>query len=178
MMRAVLIAASLAFAVAAVASTDAGQPPASDPRAVLQEVITLTDQRALPSWSDRDFPAKLRPYLTDGLLAAVAKGGKIAAAKGINLYDGEFFTGSQDVAHAKLISAEIAKLAGDTATVQAVVGTTDDPAAEVKTGDHVRYEMKRVAGVWKIDDFKNLEPYAKSQPSIKTLFSDPVRYGQ
>lgn len=171
--------ALLAFALLALTPARALETfPSSDPRAVLQTVIALTDRHALPGWSDRDFQAKLRPYLTDSLLAAVAKGGRIAAARGIDLYDGEFFTGSQDVAHAKLFSAAIARLAGDAATVEAVVGASDDPAAEPKTGDHMRYQMQRVGGVWKIDDFKNLESYAAAQPSVKTLFSDPARYGQ
>jgi hypothetical protein len=42
----------------------------------------------------------------------------------------------------------------------------------------MRCEMKRVGGVWKIDDFRNLESYARPQPSVKTLFNDPIRYAQ
>jgi hypothetical protein len=95
-----------------------------------------------------------------------------------NGFLGEFFTGAQSVEHAKPLNAEVAKLAGDAATVQAVIGASEDPAVEPKTGDRMRYETKRVAGVWKIDDFRNLESCAQSQPAAKTLFNDPVRYGR
>jgi hypothetical protein len=49
---------------------------------------------------------------------------------------------------------------------------------EPRSGDHMRCEMKRVDGIWKIDDFRNLESYARPQPSVKTLFNDPIRYAQ
>src|ERR1700733_10024264 len=100
--------------------------PGSDPRSVVQTVIELTDRHAQPGWSEPGFATKLRPYLTQDLLAAVAKGAKIAGRKGINLYDGEFFTGSQGLAHAKLFSAEVSKLGPDAATVEASIGTSDD----------------------------------------------------
>lgn len=152
--------------------------PASDPRSVVQTVVVLTDKHALPAWSEPTFTTKLRPYLTADFLAVVARGARIAEKKGINLYDGEFFTGSQDLAHAKLFSAEVSKLAGDSAIVEASIGTTDLPNGEPTSGAHIRFQLKRVGGAWRIDDFRDLEDYAKSQPSIKMLFGDPVRYGQ
>jgi hypothetical protein len=77
-----------------------------------------------------------------------------------------------------MFQAEVTRIAGDTATVEAKVGTTDQPAAQPTTGSRIRYQLKRAAGVWRIDDFRDLENYAKSQPSVKTLFGDPVRFGQ
>ncbi|MGO9757382.1 MAG: hypothetical protein ACLPNY_12305, partial [Roseiarcus sp.] len=67
--------------------------PSDDPRFVVQTVIDLTDRHALPGWSEPGFAVKLTPYLTHDLLSAVESGGRIAARKQINLYDGEFFTG-------------------------------------------------------------------------------------
>jgi len=148
----------------------------TDPRFVVQTVIALTDRHALPGWSDAGFGAKLAPYLTRDLLAAVQSGGRIAMKKHINLYDGEFFTGSQGLEHARLFSATLVKADGDNATVEASIGTSDDPNAQPKAGDRTRFELKRTGGVWKID-FRNLESYASTQPSIKILFKDPVRYG-
>ena len=152
--------------------------PSADPRSVVQTVIDLTDRHALPGWDAPDFGAKLTPYLTPDFLAAVARGGRIAIKKGINLYDGEFFTGSQGLAHARLFEARVTKADGDNATVEASIGTSDDPNVQPKAGDRMWFQLKRIGGVWKIDDFRNLEPYAKAQPSVKTLFRDPVRYGQ
>lgn len=149
----------------------------ADPRSVVQAVIDLTDRHALPGWSEPDFATKLAPYLTGDLLAAVDKGGRIAVRKHINLYDGEFFTGSQGLEHARLFSATLVKLDGDNATVDASIGTSDDRGVQPTAGDRTRFQLKRVGGVWKIDDFRNLESYAKTQPSVKTLFKDPVRYG-
>ena len=40
------------------------------------------------------------------------------------------------------------------------------------------HQLKRVNGVWRIDDFRDLEDYAISSPSVKTRFGDPVRYGE
>ena len=137
-----------------------------------------TDQHALPRWSEPGFQAKLRPYLSDDLLSAVSKGAKIATKKGNDLYNGEFFTSSQDLAHAKLFTAEMSKLAGDTASVEVSVGSSSDPNVEPDVGGKVRFQLKRGGGAWRIDDFKNLEDYAKAEPSIKTLFNDAVRYLQ
>ncbi len=173
-----LIAACIAAASVVLPAAALETFPSSDPRSVVQTVIDLTDRHALPDWSDPAFATKLRPYLTKALLSAVKRGGDIAARKSINLYDGEFFTGSQGLAHAKLFSAEVTKIGGDAATVEAKIGTTDDPKGEPAVGGRVRFQLKRVDGVWRIDDFRNLEDYAKSEPSIKTLFSDPVRYAQ
>ena len=97
--------------------------------------------------------------------------------KHINLYDAEFFTGSQGLEHARLFSAALVAQDGDKATVEASVGASDDPKVQPTAGDRTRFQLRRTAGVWKIDDFQNLEPYARSQPSVKALFSDPVRYG-
>ncbi|MGO8797805.1 MAG: hypothetical protein ACLQJL_01820 [Roseiarcus sp.] len=151
--------------------------PSDDPRFVVQTVIDLTDRHALPGWDDADFAAKLAPYLTRDLLAVVRSGGRIAIKKHINLYDGEFFTGSQGLEHARLFSATLIKQDGDNATVEASIGTSDDRNVQPKAGDRTRFQLKRVGGVWKIDDFRNLEDYAKTQPSVKTLFKDPMRYG-
>jgi hypothetical protein len=164
-----------ACAVSSCRADEAFAP--TDPRSVVQTVIELTDRHALPSWSDADFRAKLAPYLTRDLLVAVQSGGRIAMRKHINLYDGEFFTGSQGLQHARLFSAAVIKSDGDNATVEASIGTSDDPSIQPKAGDRTRFQLKRTGGVWKIDDFRNLESYASAQPSIKTLFKDPVRYG-
>lgn len=152
--------------------------PPSDPRSVIQIVIDLTDRHALPSWDDATFGARLRPYLSDDFLATIARGARIAKRKSINLYDGEFFTGSQDLAHAKLMQAGVIELSGDAATVEAKVATSDKADVAPTVGSRIRYQLKRVKGAWRIDDFRDLEDYAKSQPSVKTLFGDPVRYGQ
>ena len=124
---------------------------------MVQTVIELTDKHALPGWSDAGFGAKLAPYLTRDLLAAVQSGGRIAMKKHINLYDAEFFTGSQGVEHARLFSATVIKADGDNATVEASIGTSDDPNTQPKAGDRTRFQLKRTGGVWKIDDFRNLE---------------------
>jgi hypothetical protein len=170
--------AGIVLSACAVSSSRADEAFApTDPRSVVQTVIELTDRHALPGWSDADFGAKLAPYLTRDLLAAVQSGGRIAMRKHINLYDGEFFTGSQGLEHARLFSAAVVKADGDNATVEASIGTSDDPNIQPKAGDRTRFQLKRTGGVWKIDDFRNLESYASAQPSIKTLFRDPVRYG-
>jgi len=172
-----LIAGIVLSACAASSSrADEAFAPA-DPRSVVQTVIALTDRHALPAWSEASFGARLAPYLTRDLLAAVQSGGRIAMKKHINLYDGEFFTGSQGLEHAHLFSATLVKSDGDDATVEASIGTSDDPNAQPKAGERTRFELKRAGGVWKIDDFRNLESYASAQPSIKTLFKNPVRYG-
>ena len=149
---------------------------ASDPRSVVYLVISLSDRHALPGWNEPTFQMKLRPYLTDDFLRVVVKGAQIAKQKGIDLYDGDFFTGAQEMAHAKLFGADVVEQAGDAATVEASVGTSADPADEAKQGGKVRYQLKRVGGAWKIDDFRFLEDWAKTLPSIKTMFSDPVKY--
>ena len=82
------------------------------------------------------------------------------------------------MAHAKLLGADVVEQSGDAATVEASVGTSADPAVEAKEGGKARYELKRVGGVWKIDDFRFLEDWAKSLPSIKTMFSDPMKYAE
>lgn len=151
---------------------------AADPRSTIQTVISLTDRHALPSWDEATFGVRLHPYLTDDFLATVAKGGKIAIRKHINLYDAEFFTGAQGLAHVKLLEAEISQQSADAATVVAKVATTDQPNAVPTEGSRIQFELKRVNGVWRIDDFHDLEDYAKSSPSVKTRFGDPVRYGQ
>ena len=165
-----LLAAPGAFALDAF--------PPSDPRSVVQTVIALVDRHALPNWNESAFAQKMRPYVTEEFLAVIDKGGRIASKKRINIYDGEFFTGGQGVEHAKLFSASVSKLAGDSATVEASIGTTGDPNVEPTEGGRVRYQLKRVSGVWRIDDFRDMEDYAKSRPSVKTLLSDPVRFGQ
>ena len=152
--------------------------PASDPRSVIETVISLSDRRALPGWDEPSFQNRLRPYLSDDFLRVVAKGARTAIKNHINLYDGDFFTGSQEMAHAKLFDADVVEQEGDTATVEATVGTSGDPAVDPKQGGKVRYELKRVGGVWKIDDFRFLEDWAKSLPSLKTMFSDPMKYGE
>ena len=170
--------AGIVLSTCAVSSLRADEAFApADPRFVVQTVIELTDHHALPGWSDAGFRAKLAPYLTRDLLAAVQSGARIAIKKHINLYDAEFFTGSQGLEHARLFSATLVKQDGDNATVEASIGTSDDPNTQPKAGDRTRFELKRMGGVWKIDDFRNLESYASAQPSIKTLFKDPVRYG-
>jgi hypothetical protein len=58
------------------------------------------------------------------------------------------------------------------------VGSSSDPNVEPDVGGKVRFQLKRGGGAWRIDDFKNLEDYAKAEPSIKTLFNDAVRYRQ
>jgi len=152
--------------------------PASDPRSVVQTVIELTDHHGLPSWSEPAFFVKARPYVTSELFAILAKGGKIAAKKQLNIWDGDIFTGAQMVEHARLFGATVMTSAGDAATVDASIGTTDDPKTEPKEGGHSLFQVKREGGVWKIDDIKSLEDYAKTLPSLKTTFSDPVRYAQ
>ena len=172
------VIAGIVLSACAASSSRADEAYApADPRSVVQTVIELTDKHALPGWSDAGFGAKLAPYLTRDLLAAVQSGGRIAMKKHINLYDAEFFTGSQGVEHARLFSATVIKADGDNATVEASIGTSDDPNTQPKAGDRTRFQLKRTGGVWKIDDFRNLESYASAQPSIKTLFKDPVRYG-
>ena len=151
---------------------------ASDPRSVVYTVISLTDRHALPDWSAPTFQSKLRPYLTDDFLRVVAKGAHIAAQKHINLYDADFFTGSQEMQHAKLFSANVIKQRGDAATVEASVGTSGDPKVQPSEGSKVRYELKRVGSVWKIDDFRFSEDSANWLPSIKTIFGDPVKYAE
>jgi hypothetical protein len=179
MTRFVNLAAGIVLAVWAISPSLALDAfPAADPRSVVQTVIELTDNHALPGWDQPDFAQKLTPYLSADFLAAVASGRKIALKKQINLYDGEFFTGSQGVEHARLFRAAVTKLDGDNATVEASIGTSDDAKVQPTAGDHVRFQLKRIGGVWKIDDFQNLEPYAKGQPSVKTLFKNPLRYGQ
>lgn len=171
-----LSATALALAPSAARADEAFGP--ADPRFVIQSVVQLTDRHALPAWAARDFAAKLAPYLTHDLIAVVEKGGRIAIRRHINLYDGEFFTGVQGLERARLFSAALVSQQGERATVEASIGASDDPAAPPKAGDRIRFELKRVGGVWKIDDFRNLGDYARTQPSVKTLFSDPVRYGQ
>jgi len=170
--------AGIILAASAISSSCALEAfPSADPRSVVQTVIDLTDRHALPGWSEPDFAVKLAPYLTRDLLAAVQSGGRIAARKQINLYDGEFFTGSQGLQHARLFGATLIKLDGDNATVDASIGASADPNVQPTAGDRTRFQLKRTGGVWKIDDFRNLEPYASAQPSVKALFKDPVRYG-
>ena len=152
--------------------------PAADPRSVVQTVIALTDRHALPSWDQPSFPSKLAPYLTADFIHVVKRGGDIAVRKHINLYDAEFFTGSQQVEHAKLFGATVTSQSAGAAVVEAVIGVSDDPKKEPASGDTTRFELKREAGAWKIDDFKNLAPWAKDFPSVKTTFGDPVKYGQ
>jgi hypothetical protein len=76
-----------------------------------------------------------------------------------------------------LFGATLIKLDGDSATVEASIGASSDPNVQPTAGDRTRFQLKRTGGVWKIDDFRNLEPYASAQPSVKALFKDPVRYG-
>ena len=153
------------------------QEAGAGPAATIATVIKLTDQKALPGWSDKGFTKAMQPYLTPALIAAVAHGAKVASAKQINLYDGEFFTGSQEVVHAKLFEANVVKLQGDAAIVAAKIGTSDTNEPP-KAGARMTFDLKNIEGVWKIDDFKNNEPYAAKEPSIKKLFLDPVRYRQ
>ena len=172
----VIAAAILSTSLTRPSRADEAFAP-SDPRFVVQTVIELTDKHALPGWDAGDFGAKLGPYLTSDFLATVKSGARIARKKHINLYDAEFFTGSQGLERARLFSAALVAQDGDKATVEASVGASDDPKVQPTSGDRTRFQLRRMAGVWKIDDFQNLEPYARSQPSVKTLFGDPVRYG-
>ena len=174
----VILFAAFAWVMAPALAAAQNQYAASDPRSVVYSVISLSDRHALPGWDKPAFQSKLRPYLTDEFLRIVAKGAQIAMQKRINLYDGDFFTGAQEMAHAKLFGADVVEQRGDAATVEASVGNSDDPAVEPREGGKVRYELKRVGGVWKIDDFRFLEDWAKSLPSIKTMFGDPMKYAE
>ncbi len=168
----------VAVVLALAAAPALAQPsyPASDPRSVVAKAIALVDAHEAPGWDEPSFSVEMKPLVTDALIAAVAKGARIAKQENLDLYDGDFFTGAQEVEHATLFSATIAAGQGDAATIDASVGTSDDPKAAPKVGGEMRYWVKRVGGVWKIDDFRSLEDWAKSEPSVKTLFSNPTKY--
>ena len=63
----VIAAAVLSASSASWCRADEAFAP-SDPRFVVQTVIELTDQHALPGWDAGDFGAKLAPYLTSDFL--------------------------------------------------------------------------------------------------------------
>jgi hypothetical protein len=143
-----------------------------DPRFAVQAVIALTSKKTLPEWGEPGFARKAAPFLTADFIAAIDYGARVAGD--FNLYDGNLFTGAQSDGPVRLLGIEVSKLTAEHAIVDAWISTRDDPIVPAQYRDHVRYQLRRVVGLWKIDDFRHMNP-DEDRSWVKELFKYPMR---
>jgi hypothetical protein len=125
-----------------------------------------------PDWDDAGFEKKWSKYLSSSLISTILKGGEIARRNGINLYDGEIFTGTQGLTCAKFIDGKIIESDKKKKIVSVTIGLDGDvdPPYRCRERDKVVLKFVQESNKWKVDDIM-------SKPSIKTIFSNPNKYG-
>ncbi|MBX9646092.1 MAG: hypothetical protein K2X57_03430 [Xanthobacteraceae bacterium] len=140
----------IALALMADARAGEGTGPAQAVRHLLERMVATNgvETEIMPEHAARGF-------YTDDFRRLINRGWRVAMQRRINLWDGEFITGSQGVEHMAFKSVVLTKEAANEATVEAEIGLVDDDQP-IKISRQFRFPLKRQGEAWLVDDIIEL----------------------
>ena len=136
----------IALAIVADARADEQTGPGQAVRHLLERMVATKgiETEIMPEHVAKGF-------YTGDFRSLINRGWQIAKQRRINLWDGEFITGSQGVEHIAFKNIAVKNTTANEATVEAEIGSVDDDRP-IKFYRHYRFPLKRQGDAWLIDD--------------------------
>lgn len=137
------------------------------PEVQLKKIERAINLKGAPGWYEPEFDNYMVKFLSPDLIEVVSKARVNSRKKKVNLWDGNFFTGGQQLLSTHFRSIKTADEGNGKATVKLKIGQSDTLEMNPENyGDYTAYFVKS-GDDWLMDDIK----YDKELDTRKATFN-------